>query len=175
MNSEGGSVLQDLLAMGFDEEAVFFALSQFPEGNLEDLVSCALMFTNEMQSAPIVASTEYETEQLKMVLIVRMDLEMSPGKVAAQSVHAALGCTGISSPEIVNRWQQRGETVICLKCADIDEMNGLKSAADQCGLKTYAVYDAGRTEVASGSQTVVAIGPDAVSKIDSITRHLKLY
>lgn len=46
-------------------------------------------------------------------------------------------------------------------------------AAEQ-GLPTYIVCDAGRTQIAAGSQTVLAIGPAPKSAIDKITGHLKL-
>ena len=39
---------------------------------------------------------------------------------------------------------------------------------------TYIVHDAGRTQIAAGSQTVLAIGPAPKSEIDQITGHLPL-
>ena len=38
----------------------------------------------------------------------------------------------------------------------------------------FTVEDAGRTQIAAGSQTVLAIGPAPVKIIDQITSHLKL-
>jgi peptidyl-tRNA hydrolase len=37
------------------------------------------------------------------------------------------------------------------------------------------VLDAGRTQVAAGSKTVLAVGPAPKTKIDTITGNLKLY
>lgn len=42
------------------------------------------------------------------------------------------------------------------------------------GLITYVVEDAGRTQIAAGSRTVLAIGPAPVSVFESLTGHLKL-
>jgi len=38
----------------------------------------------------------------------------------------------------------------------------------------YIVEDAGRTQIAAGSQTVLAIGPAPVKVLEEITGHLKL-
>lgn len=50
----------------------------------------------------------------------------------------------------------------------------LASKALQRGLPAYIVQDAGRTQIAAGSQTVLAIGPGPKSVIDSVTGHLSL-
>ncbi len=42
------------------------------------------------------------------------------------------------------------------------------------GLPAYIVHDAGRTQIAAGSQTVLAIGPGPKSHIDRITGGLSL-
>lgn len=44
----------------------------------------------------------------------------------------------------------------------------------QMGLPTYIVHDAGRTQIAAGSQTVLAIGPGPKTTIDRVTGHLSL-
>ena len=41
-------------------------------------------------------------------------------------------------------------------------------------LVTFIVEDAGRTQIAAGSRTVLGIGPAPVKVIDSIASHLKL-
>jgi len=50
----------------------------------------------------------------------------------------------------------------------------VQKAAKAEGLNTYLVMDAGKTQIASGTRTVLCIGPDEVSKVDKVTRHLKL-
>lgn len=52
--------------------------------------------------------------------------------------------------------------------------NELEEVAKKAGLPTYQVHDAGRTQIAAGSQTVLAIGPATKSALDKITGHLKL-
>lgn len=50
----------------------------------------------------------------------------------------------------------------------------LAAAAAAAGLLSYVVRDAGRTQIAAGSQTVLAIGPAPKSDIDRVTGHLPL-
>lgn len=42
-------------------------------------------------------------------------------------------------------------------------------------LVAVSIFDAGRTQIAAGSRTVLAIGPALCSDIDKLTGHLKLY
>jgi PTH2 family peptidyl-tRNA hydrolase len=50
----------------------------------------------------------------------------------------------------------------------------LAAKAQAAGLMTYTVADAGRTQIAAGSHTVLAIGPAPKSEIDVVTGHLSL-
>jgi len=50
----------------------------------------------------------------------------------------------------------------------------LAAKAQQAGLMSYIVHDAGRTQIAAGSQTVLAIGPGPKPLIDTVTGHLSL-
>ena len=50
----------------------------------------------------------------------------------------------------------------------------LARQAKKAGLPAYLVADAGRTQVAPGSKTVLAIGPGPKSALDAITGTLKL-
>ena len=54
------------------------------------------------------------------------------------------------------------------------EMDEIAFKAQQAGLSTFQVQDAGRTEVEPGSKTVLCIGPGLNSKINPITAHLSL-
>ncbi|MCP4255824.1 MAG: hypothetical protein GY775_20975, partial [Candidatus Scalindua sp.] len=46
--------------------------------------------------------------------------------------------------------------------------------ANDAGLVTYLVLDAGRTQIASGSRTVLSIGPAPSRVFEGVTGHLKL-
>ncbi|KAL6851766.1 hypothetical protein ACP4OV_020330 [Aristida adscensionis] len=116
-------------------------------------------------------------EELKMVLVVRQDLKMGAGKIASQCAHAATGMYAellASNRGLLRQWEQFGQAKIVLTCKNQQEMNRLKETADHRGLPTFIVADAGRTQVLSGSKTVLAIGPGRKADIDSVTGKLRL-
>ena len=113
----------------------------------------------------------------KMVLVVRTDLKMGSGKIAAQCGHATLGAYKAAmkrAPDTVKSWSRSGQAKIALKCPSLEEMHALAEKAERAGLITYIVADAGRTQIESGTETVCAIGPAAKLDLDEITGHLKL-
>ncbi|CDP08168.1 unnamed protein product [Coffea canephora] len=116
-------------------------------------------------------------EELKMVLVVRQDLKMGQGKIASQCAHAATGIYSEliqSHRSLLRQWELCGQAKIVVTCKNLQEMNKLKEAAESIGLPTFVVADAGRTQVSSGSKTVLAIGPGSRSTVDSVTGKLRL-
>jgi PTH2 family peptidyl-tRNA hydrolase len=117
-------------------------------------------------------------QQYKMVIVVRKDLKMSVGKTSAQVAHAVLGAYKRSldkNSNIVLNWENySGQAKIVLGVENEKELMDIKSKADNAGLITCLIHDAGRTEVAPNTATCCAIGPDSVQKIDVITGQLKL-
>ncbi|KAK9453518.1 putative aminoacyl-tRNA hydrolase [Dipodascopsis uninucleata] len=114
----------------------------------------------------------------KMVLVVRTDLGMSKGKVAAQCSHAAVGCYRIAlnkAPNYLSKWAFLGQAKITLQAHSELELNELKALASKAGLVNILIHDAGRTQIAAGSATVLGIGPGPASIIDKVTGKLKLY
>jgi PTH2 family peptidyl-tRNA hydrolase len=138
----------------------------------------------------------------KLVLVVRTDLGMRGGKIAAQVAHAAVGTvldlqeaasaagrrrspTGdeASSPAAIRaansvaalqRWLAQGQAKVVLQIGSQAAMHTLERRAREAGLPTHIVSDAGRTQVAAGSETVLAVGPAPIQLVDAITGHLKL-
>ena len=53
-------------------------------------------------------------------------------------------------------------------------MQMLQAQAVSLGLCAQVIHDAGRTQIASGSATVLGVGPGPKSIIDRVTGHLKL-
>ncbi|XP_073390863.1 uncharacterized protein [Physcomitrium patens] len=116
-------------------------------------------------------------EELKMVFVVRQDLKMGGGKIAAQCAHAAVGIYNellTRNRALLKRWEDCGQPKIVVTCRNQKEMNELRGKADGAGLPTYTVADAGRTQVAAGSKTVLVIGPGTKASVDTLTRHLRL-
>lgn len=115
-------------------------------------------------------------EEHKLVFVVRTDLGMTKGKIAAQCGHATLACykQAMKTPQSLARWEYYGQTKIALKVGSQDDMLLLQATAMSLGLVAELIHDAGRTQIASGSATVLGIGPGPKSVIDSVTGHLSL-
>ncbi|KAL3674664.1 hypothetical protein V7S43_000604 [Phytophthora oleae] len=113
----------------------------------------------------------------KMVMCVRTDLKMGKGKIAAQCCHATLGAFKRAikrTPDAVRAWEMLGQAKVCLKVDSEEEMLALAEKAADHGLVNYVVIDAGRTQIAPESKTVLSIGPAPLKAIDEVTGHLKL-
>lgn len=117
-------------------------------------------------------------EPLKMVLVVRSDLKMGKGKIAAQCCHAAVHCVEkaqVAAPALLESWERsNGTAKVCLKCDTDEQLLALAEAARAAGVNHSLISDAGRTQIAAGSRTVIGLGPAPVSKLDAITGSLKL-
>jgi len=55
-----------------------------------------------------------------------------------------------------------------------EELEILQAQAMSLGVCAQIIHDAGRTQIASGSATVLGVGPAPKSVVDQITGHLKL-
>lgn len=55
-----------------------------------------------------------------------------------------------------------------------DELEELQAKAISLGICAQIIHDAGRTQIASGSATVLGVGPAPKSMVDQVTGHLKL-
>lgn len=75
----------------------------------------------------------------------------------------------------INAWELNNKLVDIFKVADEKTMLHYKQMAIKEGLNTYIVVDAGRTQVAPKSKTVMAIGPAKYEQIDDITQNLSVY
>lgn len=111
--------------------------------------------------------------ETKQAIIINEDLGMSTGKLAAQSCHASLNAYLKSSGEEKSDWKSSGQKKIVLEASG-SEFDELMGRAERLNIPCYKVIDAGLTEVESGSQTAIGLGPDKASKIDQITGELEL-
>lgn len=118
------------------------------------------------------------SKEMKMVLVVRQDLKMGKGKAAAQCCHATLSAYKSARrkcPEVLRSWEVGGQPKVTVKADSEEDLIVLLTQARSLGLVSAIVADAGRTQIAPGSKTVVAIGPGPVDLVDQVTGSLKLY
>lgn len=144
-------------------------------------------------SASRTATISNMSTDNKMVLVVRTDLNMGKGKVAAQCAHAAVACYKKAvkkTPMLLKQWEVFGQAKVTLKAPAFQSLSNsdssstgdqgasletLSSQAQGLGIVSCIIHDAGRTQIERGASTVLGIGPAPSSTIDLVTGNLKLY
>lgn len=111
---------------------------------------------------------------LKQVILVRQDLKLPKGKLAAQVAHGSLSAYLEAAPRLRDAWLDEGGKKIVLKVKDLGELDRFGRAARRAGLAVSRITDAGHTVVAAGTVTVCAIGPANEEDIDRITGDLSM-
>ncbi|NQU79814.1 peptidyl-tRNA hydrolase [Candidatus Woesearchaeota archaeon] len=111
---------------------------------------------------------------MKMVILVRQDLKLPKGKLAAQVAHAAVEAALGSSKIKLTAWRAQGQKKVVLKVSDEKELMSYLQKAKYDNLKAALITDAGKTCIAPGTKTCVGIGPDSESKIDIVTGNLTM-
>ncbi|MBN2067303.1 MAG: peptidyl-tRNA hydrolase [Candidatus Diapherotrites archaeon] len=110
---------------------------------------------------------------LKQAIVVRTDLGMGKGKIAAQASHASVAALDKVTTSAFNAWQEAGMKKIVLKVSGKKELLDLYQSAKQ-KLPAALVKDAGMTQVKPEEPTCIAIGPADEKEIDKLTGNLKL-
>ena len=114
---------------------------------------------------------------IKQVIVVRRDLGMGTGKIAAQVGHACvLGAEHVrkSKREWYDDWEMAGQEKVVLKVSSLDELEQVKRHAISLNLPWSEVTDAGHTQIEPGTVTCISIGPAPEDIIDKVTKDLKL-
>ncbi len=111
--------------------------------------------------------------ELKQVIIIISNLNMSKGKIAAQSAHASVEAAFSANKKLFSKWRSQGMKKIVLKVDSKDELEELIGKARDADIACSIITDAGHTEVKAGTITCGAIGPGPEGLIDKITGNLK--
>ncbi len=118
-----------------------------------------------------------DPDDRKLVVLVRNDLKMTKGKIAAQVAHAAVNCAFASKKKDAanfNAWYDSGQAKVVLRVDSERELFEFKAVAEALGITCSLITDAGRTQIEPGSITCLGIGPEKVSVLDKITGDLKM-
>lgn len=125
---------------------------------------------------------------IKQVIVVRKDLSLRKGKLAAQVAHASMKflvdnneaergdeITVKLSHDEAN-WLLSGSfTKIVVGCDSEDALRDLVFQAELADIEVHPIIDAGRTEFDGvPTLTCAAFGPCQAEEIDKITGNLKL-
>ncbi|KAJ1527596.1 hypothetical protein ONE63_007559 [Megalurothrips usitatus] len=172
-----------------------FSSTQFVTGlGLGVVVGVLLMSRRANKDSPCSPRDEDESEtedssdgggeedrvddDIKLILVVRNDLKMGKGKAAAQCAHAAVQAyqrVKAGKPKTLRAWERNGQPKIVVKCESEKDLIELAKRSKELHLTTSIIKDAGRTQIAAGSRTVLGVGPGPARYVDEVTRHLKLY
>jgi PTH2 family peptidyl-tRNA hydrolase len=130
----------------------------------------------------------------KQVIVVRKDLNMRKGKIAAQVAHASIAVLldrmertedpyhpilwfrfGVEKNTAMHQWLTERFTKICVSVDSEKDLVDIYSQAIKLKLPCSLITDAGLTEF-HGVPTITcaAIGPAYSDEIDHLTGHLKL-
>jgi len=110
----------------------------------------------------------------KQAIVVRKDLKLGGGKVAAQVAHASVGSVKKASKRAIENWEREGAKKVVLKVDGLKELQDIRKKAVSARLPCFVVRDAGRTQIKKGTITCIGIGPSEEKKLDKITKNLKL-
>ncbi len=110
---------------------------------------------------------------LKQAIVMRTDLKMGKGKIAAQSAHASVTALEKATAAAYRAWVAQGMKKIVLKVGSKKELLDLFMRAKKM-FPTALIKDAGLTQVAPGTPTCIAIGPAEEVDINLLTKDMKL-
>lgn len=115
--------------------------------------------------------------EVKQAIIVRVDIDLGRGKLAAQVAHASLMSYFVAEKAdkaVAKEWLDTGEKKIVLKVPDEAALVTLFKAFEYKGIPCALVSDAGLTQVPPGTKTALGVGPWRSEGIDQYTDKLKL-
>lgn len=127
----------------------------------------------------------------KQIIVVRTDLKMKKGKIAAQVAHASLGailqlCTFVESKNNIvymlhytkgstlHDWLQGIFTKVVVGIDGEEALLQLYQNAKSANLNAILIKDRGFTQIAPDTYTCVGIGPAEDEDLAPLTSHLKL-
>lgn len=115
-----------------------------------------------------------EEKLYKQVIVLRKDLNMRKGKIAAQAAHASRGASKFADDQEVSFWEMQGQTKIVVGVEGKEELLELYKEVNNDGLPAKLVEDLAHTEFDERKLTAVGIGPCLEDEIDEYTSHLNL-
>lgn len=137
--------------------------------------------------------------EIKQMIVMRRDLKMRKGKIAAQAGHACMEAVLMAlarenrleevrvegdwirlassrAPTPLSRWFDEGIAKVCVYVDSEEALLALDRQAKEAGLISALICDAGRTEFhGEPTYTCLALEPAPAGTVDPITGALPLY
>jgi PTH2 family peptidyl-tRNA hydrolase len=123
--------------------------------------------------------------EVKQYIIVRTDLEMSPGKIGAQCAHASMkvffdkfikkdeSTYEITLTEEEILWKDGLFTKITKRVRNEAELLKIYEKAKLLGLNVSLIKDMALTELKEPAYTAIAIGPNYIDKCEPVVKRLQ--
>lgn len=128
--------------------------------------------------------------EVKQYIVIRTDLNMSPGKIAAQAAHASMkvffdkldkqyiniACDALYKLTLTKEeyeWVDGLFTKIVKRVSSEKDLLKVYEKAKAAGLNVSLIKDAALTELTEPAYTAVAIGPNDITKCEPIVKRLQ--
>ena len=115
--------------------------------------------------------------EYKQVIVMRSDLKMGKGKIAAQAGHAAVSAAEEARKKFQKWWKawlDEGQCKIAVKVSTEAELISLEDLVQESEVPHALISDRGLTQLEPGTVTCLAVGPAPSSRVDKITGKLAL-
>ena len=113
----------------------------------------------------------------KQAIVIRSDLKMGKGKLAAQSSHASLASYNLvrrMHPKVADQWEHEGQKKIVLKVGSESELLDHLEMVKEAGIPCELIRDAGHTQIDPNTITCFGAGPWDEKEVDKVLGKLKL-
>lgn len=114
---------------------------------------------------------------MKQVIVIRSDLKLGRGKMAAHVAHASLSAykkVERGHPDFARAWEESGQKKVVVKVGSEGELLELFERVKR-EVPCELIRDAGLTQIEPGTLTALGIGPWKDAEIDKFTKDLKLF
>ncbi|EAY11478.1 hypothetical protein TVAG_248450 [Trichomonas vaginalis G3] len=110
------------------------------------------------------------------IFFINKSLKMRKGKISAQCGHASLGIfkkTAKVYPKVAAYWFDNKFDKVFFNINDQQQMEQYAQKALDAGYLFETIVDAGRTQIAAGSHTILVVGPIDKSNVAEFTKGLQ--
>jgi len=117
-----------------------------------------------------------EKNKTKQVIVIRRDLNMSAGKLAAQVAHASLkSYFATENTPQCNNWLENSYTKVVLYVKSEEALSKLYNKCQEKDIPCSLIMDEGRTELDGPTFTCLGIGPLWEEDFEGITNKLRVF
>lgn len=115
-----------------------------------------------------------QKKEMAIYLLVRTDLTMGKGKIAGQCGHAVQELVFNCPRSVMDQYRQSAHPKIVLKVPSEEVMDQIRELCQAKNILHAQIIDAGRTQIAPNSKTVLGVGPIDRSEVPKEISDLKL-